>query len=247
MTDLTTNVKQLDAAYTPMIGYAEAWDLQKSVVKQIDKEERRDTLLLLQHPPTYTVGSQKHPEHLLLSEEQLAEKGIGLFQIDRGGDITYHGPGQLVGYPLLYLDAAGLDLHGYLRQLEQVIIDWLASYGLEGGRKPEYTGVWIGDRKIAAIGVKFNKARTRRGFVTSHGFALNIKAGIAEEGFKGIIPCGIQQYEVTSFEDLTGTAMTVEQAAREILPHFCRQFGFAEPGVVPRLFEHPADADEQGR
>ena len=233
----STNVRTLDVRYTPMIGYAEAWDLQKAYVKQIDKEERRDTLLLLQHPPTYTIGSQRHPEHLLLSEEQLAERGIGLFQIDRGGDITYHGPGQLVGYPLLYLDAAGLDLHGYLRRLEQVIIDWLAEYGLEGGRKPEYTGVWLGDEKIAAIGVKFNKARTRRGFVTSHGFALNIQAGIAQDGFQGIIPCGIQEYAVTSFEDATGIAMSVEQAAWEIMPHFCRHFGFSvsESGIAGLL------------
>ncbi|CAH1210353.1 Octanoyltransferase [Paenibacillus plantiphilus] len=240
----TTNVKTLDVSYTNLIGYAEAWDLQRTYVKQIDKEERRETLLLLQHPPTYTIGSQKHPEHLLLSEEQLAEQGIGVFQIDRGGDITYHGPGQLVGYPLLYLEAPGLDLHGYLRQLEQVIIDWLGEYGLEGGRKPEYTGVWIGDKKIAAIGVKFNKARTRRGFVTSHGFALNVKAGIAEDGFRGIVPCGIQDYEVTSFADAAGIHLTVEQVAKEILPHFCRQFGYATAGGT-ELFEHPADADEQ--
>ncbi|UVI32317.1 lipoyl(octanoyl) transferase LipB [Paenibacillus spongiae] len=220
------HLKQLDASYTPMIGYAEAWDLQKAYVKEIDKEERRETLLLLQHPPTYTVGSQRHPEHLLYSEEQLAEQGIQVFNIDRGGDITYHGPGQLVGYPLLYLDAAGLDLHGYLRQLEQVIIDWLEGYGIEGGRKAEYTGVWVGNAKIAAIGVKFNKCRTRRGFVTSHGFALNLKAGIGEEGFRGIVPCGIQEYDVTSFADLTGIHLSVRQAAEELVPFFCRSFGF---------------------
>jgi lipoyl(octanoyl) transferase len=241
-----TNVKTLDVNYTAMVGYAEAWELQKAYVKQIDKEERRETLLLLQHPPTYTVGSQRHPEHLLYSKEELAERGIQVFQIDRGGDITYHGPGQLVGYPLLYLDAEGLDLHGYLRQLEQVIIDWLGDYGLEGGRKPEYTGVWVGDKKIAAIGVKFNKARTRRGFVTSHGFALNVKAGIAEDGFRGIVPCGIQEYAVTSFADLTGIHLTVEQAASQITPHFCRQFGFNPAGGGERSFEYPADADEQG-
>ncbi|QYR19981.1 lipoyl(octanoyl) transferase LipB [Paenibacillus sp. sptzw28] len=241
----TTNVKTLDVNYTAMIGYAEAWELQKTYVKQIDKEERRETLLLLQHPPTYTIGSQRHPEHLLYSKEELAERGIQVFQIDRGGDITYHGPGQLVGYPLLYLDAEGLDLHGYLRQLEQVIIDWLGDYGIEGGRKPEYTGVWVGDKKIAAIGVKFNKARTRRGFVTSHGFALNVKAGIAEDGFRGIVPCGIQEYAVTSFADLTGIHLTVEQAAVQITPHFCRQFGFDPAGGGEQSFEYPADADEQ--
>lgn len=239
----TTNVKLIEVQYTPMLGYAEAWETQKAYVKQIDKEERTQTLLLLQHPPTYTIGSQKHPEHLLYSEEELADRGIEVFQIDRGGDITYHGPGQLVGYPLLYLDGVGLDLHGYLRQLEEVIIDWLADYGIEGGRKPEYTGVWVGDKKIAAIGVKFNKARTRRGFVTSHGFALNVKAGIAEDGFRGIIPCGIQDYSVTSLEDITGKHRTVEQVAEELVPYFCKQFGFVNANIEG-LFEYPANADE---
>jgi lipoyl(octanoyl) transferase len=235
--------KPLAARYIPMMPYAEAWDLQKALVKEIDREGRSDTLLLLQHPPTYTVGSQKHPEHLLLGEEELKEKGISVFQIDRGGDITYHGPGQLVGYPLLYLDAEGLDLHGYLRDLEEAIILWLAGHGIEGGRKPEYTGVWVGDEKIAAIGVKFNKCRHRRGFVTYHGFALNLKAGIANDGFQGIIPCGIQSYGVTSFEDLTGTKLSVEEAAKQLLPYFSRVFGY----VLPSLGEEQTDSGNQHR
>ncbi|MEK3881527.1 lipoyl(octanoyl) transferase LipB [Paenibacillus sp. PL2-23] len=217
--------RALAAKYVGMLPYAEAWDMQKAYVKEIDREERPETLLLLQHPPTYTMGSDRHPEHLLLNEEELVEKGIDLFEIDRGGDITYHGPGQLVGYPLLYLDAVGLDLHAYLRSLEGVIMDWLATYGIEASRKPEYTGVWVGDQKIAAIGVKFNKARHRRGFITSHGFALNVKPGIASEGFTGIVPCGIQQYGVTSFGDLTGRDISVEAAAEELLPYFVKRFG----------------------
>ena len=235
-----TNARLLDIRYIPMIGYAEAWDQQKEIVRGIDQGDRPETLLLLQHPPTYTIGSQKHPEHLLLGEEELNERGIQVFQIDRGGDITYHGPGQLVGYPLLYLDPATLDLHGYLRALEQVIIDWLADYGIAAGRKEAYTGVWVGEEKIAAIGVKFNKARSRRGFITSHGFALNLRAGIGKEGFAGIIPCGIREYGVTSFEDVTGTPMPPERAAREIVPHFCRVFG-RTPGT---LKEEPADAGD---
>ncbi|MFC4777484.1 lipoyl(octanoyl) transferase LipB [Paenibacillus sp. GCM10023252] len=218
------NMAPLDTRYIPMMDYHEAWELQKAIVKEIDQEERQEALLLLQHPPTYTIGSDKHPEHLLLSEDELRDKGISLYQIDRGGDITYHGPGQLVGYPLLYLDSVGLDLHGYLRSLEQVIINWLGTHGIEAGRKSEYTGVWVGDEKIAAIGVKFNKARKRRGFITSHGFALNIKSGIAAEGFSGIIPCGIQSYGVTSFEDLTASRLTVQEAAEQLLPHFSHVF-----------------------
>lgn len=158
-----------------------------------------------------------------------------MFEIDRGGDITYHGPGQLVGYPLLWLEAGqGLDLHGYLRQLEQVIINYLARFGVEGSRKPEYTGVWVGDVKICAIGVKFNKCRHKRGFITSHGFALNVKSGIQEDGFRGIIPCGIQEYGVTSLEDVTGRNFTVEEAARDLVPLFSEVFGRSgafEPAV----------------
>jgi len=218
--------KQLDAHYIGMLDYKEAWDLQKQYVKEIDKEERNETLLLLQHPPTYTLGTDRHPEHLLLNEAALQEQGIALYDIDRGGDITYHGPGQLVGYPLIYLDAVGLNLHGYLRNVEEVIIEWLAQYGIKGTRKQQYTGVWVGDEKITAIGVKFNRSRKRRGFITSHGFALNIKSGIATEGFSGIIPCGIQEFGVTSFNDITGDQMTVEEAAAQIAPIFKRRFGF---------------------
>ncbi len=219
--------RKLDARYIGLVDYAEGWDMQKAYVKQIDQGERKETLLLLQHPPTYTLGSDRHPEHLLLDEKTLQEKGIAVFEIDRGGDITYHGPGQLVGYPLVYLDAVGLDLHAYLRTVEEVIIGWLASYNIKGSRKPGYTGVWVNDEKIAAIGVKFNKARKRRGFVTSHGFALNIRSGIAQDGFSGIVPCGIEEYGVTSFNDLSGLNMTVERAAEEITPYFCKYFQFS--------------------
>ena len=219
--------KPLDVSYTPIVDYGMAWELQKKHVSAIDQGEQRERLMLLQHPPTYTMGSQRHPEHLLLSKEELEEQGIGLFEIDRGGDITYHGPGQLVGYPLLLLDGGkNLNLHGFLRDVEQVIIDYLASYNIEAGRKPEYTGVWVGDMKICAIGVKFNKGRQHRGFVTSHGFAFNIKSGIADAGFSGIIPCGIQEYGVTSLEDCTGRVFEVEEVAREIVPFFTRVFPY---------------------
>ncbi|MGZ9586190.1 lipoyl(octanoyl) transferase LipB [Paenibacillus marinisediminis] len=213
--------------------YKEAWDLQKQFVRAIDEETRQTTLLLLEHPPTYTIGSQRHPEHLLLSPEQLEERGIKVYEIDRGGDITYHGPGQLVGYPIVKLDGPQLDLHGYLRNLEEVLIRYLASLGITGSRKAEYTGVWIGELKVAAIGVKFNKRRKGRGFVTSHGFAFNIKSGIQHEGFTGIIPCGIEQYGVTSLEDATGKTFEVEQVGRDLLPFFTEVFGFDTAAVKP--------------
>jgi lipoyl(octanoyl) transferase len=227
-------MKPLHSEWLSQIGYEEAWTLQKRLVGEIDREEREDTLLLLEHPPTYTIGSDRHPEHLLLDSDELMRRGISVFNIDRGGDITYHGPGQLVGYPLLYLDAIGLDLHRYLRDLEEAIIGCLAEFGVHGGRKPAYTGVWVGDEKIAAIGVKFNKARTRRGFVTSHGFAFNVKRGVEQEGFRGIVPCGITQYGVTSLEALTGLELDTEQIGRRIVPHFNRVFGYehAESAAV---------------
>lgn len=219
--------KTLDVTYTPMMDYGTAWDLQKERVKGIDLGEQNECLMLLQHPPTYTMGSQRHPEHLLLSRAELESRGISLYEIDRGGDITYHGPGQLVGYPLLLLEGGPqLDLHAYLRNVEQVIIDYLAGLGIEGGRKTEYTGVWVGDKKICAIGVKFNKCRNTRGFVTSHGFAFNIKAGVGEEGFAGIIPCGIREFGVTSLEECTGRSHEVEEVAREILSSFTRVFPY---------------------
>ncbi|NMO96903.1 lipoyl(octanoyl) transferase LipB [Paenibacillus lemnae] len=217
----------LEVSYFPTMDYDQAWNLQKEMVSDIDTGKRQESLMLLQHPPTYTMGSQRHPEHLLLSEEELKQRGITMYQIDRGGDITYHGPGQLVGYPLLLLDGGkNLDLHGYLRSLEQVIIDYLGSYGIQGTRKPEYTGVWVGDLKICAIGVKFNKCRHHRGFVTSHGFALNIKNNVKHEGFAGIVPCGIQQYGVTTLEECLQKEIEVEEAAREILSYFTRVFPY---------------------
>lgn len=229
-------MQSLDIEWLSRMEYGEAWELQKKLVREIDREERQDTLLLLEHSPTYTIGSDRHPEHLLVEKEELARRGITVFEIDRGGDITYHGPGQLVGYPLLYLDAIGLDLHGYLRKLEEAVIKLLADFGVIGGRKSEYTGVWVGDSKIAAIGVKFNKARTRRGFVTSHGFALNVKKNVEQEGFPGIIPCGISEYGVTSLETLTGNVMSVEDIAKRIVPYFSEVFGYAS--TIPLVHPH---------
>lgn len=208
------------------IDYKQAWDMQKQAVSEVDHETRDHTLFLLEHPPTYTIGSQRHPEHLLLSPDELKARGIQVYEIDRGGDITYHGPGQLVGYPIIRLDGPRLDLHGYLRNLEEVIIRYLGSLGIEGSRKPEFTGVWVGEEKICAIGVKFNKRRKGRGFVTSHGFAFNIKSGIQHEGFTGIIPCGIEQYGVTSLEDVTQQTYDVHQVGKELLPFFSEVFEY---------------------
>lgn len=233
-----TDFRRLEISYDPIMEYGKAWELQKETIHAIDAGERPERLILLQHPPTYTIGSQNHPEHLLLDPEQLKEKGISLFEIDRGGDITYHGPGQLVGYPLLKLGEDGrVDLHGYLRSLEAVIIDYLASYGITGIRKPKYTGVWIGDEKICAIGVKFNKSKFRRGFITSHGFAFNISAGIAEHGFQGIIPCGISEYGITSLEECAGRHFEIQDVAKELIPYFLKYFPYEKSELLYSMAE----------
>ncbi|WP_211745116.1 lipoyl(octanoyl) transferase LipB [Paenibacillus sp. Marseille-Q4541] len=220
--------RPLVVSYTDMMDYGEAWDLQKKMVHDIDAGKQQELLLLLQHPPTYTIGTQRHPEHLLISEEDRKKKGISVYQIDRGGDITYHGPGQLVGYPIMFLGLGKeIDLHAHLRNVEEVFIEYLQTYGINAGRKEKYTGVWVGDLKICAIGIKFNRSTThRRDFITSHGFAFNIKSGIQNEGFKGIIPCGIEDYGVTSLEDCTGLVHWPEQVASELVPIFAKRFGF---------------------
>ena len=185
------------------IDYQTAWDMQKQLVAdRIADLTLPDQLLLLEHPPTYTLGRSGKRENLVFSETQLQQENIEVHDVDRGGDITYHGPGQLVGYPIINLkrlhQARGLprpDLHLYLRDIEEVIIQTLKYYDIEGWRYKGYTGVWVttadGPRKIAAIGVKVS----HKG-ITSHGFALNVNPNMGH--FAGIIPCGITEHGVTS-------------------------------------------------
>ncbi len=211
----------LDVYYLPEVSYFPAWDLQKKWVQQIDRGERPDTLLLLQHPHTFTLGRSGKEEHLLIGREQLQREGITLAHIDRGGDITYHGPGQIVGYPLIYLGESG-DPHKYLRELEQVLIDTLAQFRIVGARKPTYTGVWVDDLKIAAIGVKFNRGIKRKGFISSHGFALNVNTDLSM--FNKIVPCGITEYGVTSMEQILGYSCDIREVMEVIRLRFDRIF-----------------------
>lgn len=189
------------------VKYQEAWDFQKERVRLLDEEAAPESVILLEHPHTITLGSAGKEQHLLLSEERLKQRQIDYVPIDRGGDITYHGPGQCVGYPILYLGK--LDAHSYLRNLEESIILTLQDYGIESGRKLTYTGVWVKDEKIAAIGVKFNKCRHRKGYITSHGFALNVTTDLTM--FDTIVPCGIQEYGVTSMQKLLGLSLSMEE------------------------------------
>ncbi|MHC1737123.1 MAG: lipoyl(octanoyl) transferase LipB [Ignavibacteriaceae bacterium] len=173
-----------------ILDYKEAWDIQSKIHAKRVANRIPDLLFLLEHPNTYTLGKIAKKEHLIGSKEYLADRGISVYEIDRGGDITYHGPGQLVGYPIISLTDWVQDSHKYLRALEEVIILTCNYFNLEAGRNEKHTGVWIGDSKIAAIGIKISR------WVTMHGFAFNINTDLSL--FNGIIPCGISDKGVTS-------------------------------------------------
>jgi lipoyl(octanoyl) transferase len=210
------------------VPYRQAWDLQRSLVEQVRAGEAPDTLLLLEHPHVYTMGRKGTAEHLLWDGAERERREVDLVWSDRGGDATYHGPGQLVGYPILDLSRHGLDLLVYLRTLEASLIAYLAEFGLVGAAVPGLTGVWVGESKVAAIGVKFN------GGVVSHGFALNLTTDL--EYFEGIVPCGIADKKATSVEQLLGDRLPTEMAAHHYAEHFASAFG-AELDWTARLPE----------
>jgi lipoyl(octanoyl) transferase len=210
--ETTVDVRRLPGL-TP---YAEAWDLQKDLVRLRKNDGIPDTFVLCEHPPVYTVGrAAKDAVNLGAGEEYLRTLGAEVFWSDRGGDATFHGPGQIVGYPILRLKVR--DTHAYLRELEEVIIRVLADYGLEGRHHPEYTGVWVGENKIAAIGVKFSS-----GWITSHGFALNVKTDLT--WFDRITPCGIKEFGITSLNQEFGREVSLAEVEDKIVDHFLRAF-----------------------
>jgi len=173
--------------------YADALTLQRELARaRIGGTIDQDLLLFVEHPPVITLGRSSKTDHMLASPDYLRQQGVSVFEVERGGDVTFHGPGQLVGYPIIDLKRHRRDLHWYLRQVEQLLIDALATYGLACGRRPPYTGVWIDDRKIASIGVH------ARDWVTWHGFALNVATDLRY--FDLIVPCGIQAVRMTSIQ-----------------------------------------------
>jgi len=201
--------------------YAEALAIQHDLVEQRKRGEMGDQLLFVEHPHVYTLGKSGDMSNLLLNEEQLTQKGATFYKINRGGDITYHGPGQLVGYPILDLDNFFTDIHKYLRFLEDVIIKTLAEYGIKSERSEGETGVWLDvgtpfARKICAMGV-----RTSR-WVTMHGFALNVNANLGY--FDNIIPCGIKGKAVTSMEAELDKKIPLDEVKEKILKHFSELF-----------------------
>ena len=198
--------------YLDQVDYHPVWDLQKKLSEARRLNEIPNALLLLQHPPIITIGKSGTDANLLVESEYLTKHGVELTKTDRGGDITYHGPGQLVGYPILDLAELKKDIFWYLRQIEQVIINTLQQFNIEATRNKNYTGVWVNAEKIAAIGVKVSR------WITSHGFAFNINPNL--EHFELIIPCGIQNKSVTSLVKIVDKAITVE----DVLPTLVDQF-----------------------
>lgn len=208
------------------VSYADAWALQNQLSEMRSSEDGPDRLLLLEHPHTYTLGSSGHDDYVLFSEAERERLGITLFHVDRGGDVTYHGPGQIVGYPILRLPRdheLRANVIGYVRNLEQVIIHTLADYGISAKPIPKLTGVWVdtprGEEKIAAIGVRVNVKA-----VTKHGFALNVNTDLSY--FEGIIPCGIRDKGVTSMAVLPGHPVDEAEVRRRIIRHFGVVFGY---------------------
>ena len=225
MQDLTTGTaRTLDVRRLGTISYGDALALQADLVVKRRAGEIPDTLLLLEHPHVITLGSGSHDEHVLVTPEERAQRGIELFDTGRGGDVTYHGPGQLVGYPILDLKPDRCDLHRYLRDLEEVLIGILGEFGLAGGRKEGLTGVWVDDRKLAAIGV-----RVSSGWITIHGFALNVTTDLSY--FGTIVPCGIRAHGVGSISAELGRPVAMEEAEAAAVRAFERVFGaVAHPG-----------------
>ena len=202
--------------------YRECWDLQHALLDRRSAGGIDDTLLLTEHDPVYTLGRGGNPGHLLLPHDQLPASGAEFVLTDRGGDITYHGPGQLVAYPILDLNNYGRDLHRYLRCLEEVVIRVLGRFDVHGSRVNGYTGVWVHDEKICAIGV-----RTSR-WITMHGLALNVSTDLSF--FDNIIPCGISDKRVTSLNAATGTNLSPDQIISEFIEEFGEVFDAAMIG-----------------
>ena len=205
----------LEVHWFGTVPYAEGVDLQKRLVDARRANAIPDQLLLLEHPPVITLGVKTRDDrrHIIASAETLEEEGVEVFESGRGGDVTYHGPGQLVGYPIIDLKPDRCDVHRYVRDLEEVLIQSVATFGLSAHRIAGLTGVWVGDDKLAAIGVRIAR------WVTSHGFALNVATKL--DHFNLIVPCGISDKGVTSLERLTGTPVTVES----VVPAICEAFG----------------------
>ena len=214
----TVPARALQVRRLGTVSYAEGLELQNRLVAERRAGSIPDQLLLLEHPHVITLGTSSHTDHVLLDEAERRLLGIELFETGRGGDVTYHGPGQLVGYPILDLKPDRCDLHRYVRDLEQALIGALGELGIEARRREGLTGAWVGEEKIAAIGV-----RVSSGWITSHGFALNVCTDLGF--FDAIVPCGIREYGVGSISGELGRTVEMGEVEECVVGHFIGVFG----------------------
>ncbi|HEY7291341.1 MAG TPA: lipoyl(octanoyl) transferase LipB [Vicinamibacterales bacterium] len=210
--------RSLDVRRLGLLPYADALALQQALVEDRKADNIPDVLLLVEHPSVLTLGVRGDGgrSHILAPADALSDRGISVFETGRGGDVTYHGPGQLVGYPIVSLKPDRCDVHRYVRDLETVLIRVAADYGVHAGRIEGLTGVWVGDEKLAAIGVRIAR------WVTSHGFALNVNTDL--DAFGLIVPCGIADRGVTSLERLLGRRVNLDEVADSVVRHFADVF-----------------------
>lgn len=227
--------------------YRAAWDLQRERSAQRLAGEIPDTLLLLEHPPTLTLGRAADRGHIVAAAERLEREGVAVVESDRGGDVTYHGPGQLVGYPIFNLRAAPHrpDVHLYVRNIEETMIRTVGAFGIEAGRFSGYPGVWTGldtphPTKIAALGIRLSR------WITHHGFALNVQTNLSH--FDLIVPCGIHDYGVTSLSLLLGRTVTLEEVRPVVMQAFTEVFGLTVENSQADADSAPAaEAGDTGR
>ncbi|MGB7606386.1 MAG: lipoyl(octanoyl) transferase LipB [Lutisporaceae bacterium] len=210
---------KLNVLFLGKCDYDRALDIQYNILEKRQKDELGDTLILVEHPPVITIGRNGKETNVVASEEYLKSQGIAVFDTNRGGDVTYHGPGQIVGYPIIKLNKLGIGVRDFVKGLEEIFIKLIKdTYNIEAGRDTENTGVWIGNDKITAIGLA-----VKRG-VTMHGFAFNVNTIL--EHFLLIVPCGITGKGVTSIEKLSGKKEDFEEMNKRVLAYFCREFGY---------------------
>ncbi len=211
-------MRSLDVRRLGVVPYGEALAIQRALVDDRKAGRIADTLLLVEHPHVLTLGVRGDGgrSHILAAPESLAARGIDVFETGRGGDVTYHGPGQIVGYPIIDLQPDRCDVHRYVRDIEDVLIRTAADYGLTAGRIKGLTGVWVGNEKLAAIGVRISR------WVTSHGFAFNVTTDLSY--FELIVPCGIADRGVTSLARLLGRPVDRPEVEDHIVDHFCAVF-----------------------
>ena len=209
------------------IGYQDGLDMQREIVNMVAAGVIDGALLILEHKPVLTMGIRTDQNNLLVDNAYLRDAGVELFETDRGGDITFHGPGQIVAYPILKFRAFGLRLSDYMHRLEQVVIDTLADYDVEATSRPEFPGVWVDDRKLCAIGVRAKQ------FITSHGLAFNVHTDLTY--FNLINPCGITEYQVGRLADYRHD-VDIEQVKDRLIGHFNKRFGVTfEPTTLNEL------------